>query len=256
MSLVTKTVNSKFLNKQMNLSAFVPSGYENTALPVLYFLHGRSGNEKILELLGMDKTAQEMINLGEIKPVIIVCPNMDNSRGINSAEEYTEIQGKYGIVNKGKYEDYLIDEIMPFIDSSFNTLKTRENRFIGGVSSGGYNALHIAFRHKDLFSKVGGHMPAIDLCYEDEDECYFADRQMWEKYDPITIARQTDLGDLQVYLDDGKDDEGQFYRACEKLFKTLKEKNVKAENHLFSGHHNGEYVVSNMKEYLRFYAST
>lgn len=96
-------------------------------------------------------------------------------------------------------------------------------------------------------------MPAIDLAYEDEDECYFADEAMWRKYDPITIAETIGFDDLKVFLDDGKDDEGQFYRGCEKLFRVLKQKNVDVQNHLFEGHHTGEYIVSHLESYLRFY---
>ncbi len=56
-----------------------------------------------------------------------------------------------------------------------------------------------------------------------------------------------------MFLDDGKDDEGQFCRGCEKLYLVLKQRNVDVQNHLFEGRHDGEYIVSNMKTYLRFY---
>jgi S-formylglutathione hydrolase FrmB len=87
-----------------------------------------------------------MIEAGEMQPLIVVCPNLDNN--------------------------------------TFHTIRDRSARYIGGISSGGYTALSIGLRHQELFSKIGGHMLAIDLSYADEDE-------------------------------------GQFYRACEKLFQGL-----------------------------------
>ena len=42
MSLSIMTINSVVLEKDMNIAVYCPNGYENTALPVLYFLHGRS----------------------------------------------------------------------------------------------------------------------------------------------------------------------------------------------------------------------
>ena len=72
------------------------------------------------------------------------------------------------------YEDYFINEVIPTIDNKFKTLKNRNSRFVGGASVGGYIALHNAFRHPDLFSKVGGHMPAIELQLEKEDKAYFS----------------------------------------------------------------------------------
>ena len=253
MGLITEKVESRFLGKMMNLSVYCPDGYEKTALPVLFFLHGRTGDERMLQQLGMDAAADALIKAGEIKPLRIVCPNLDNSRGINSAEHYRELRGKHGVVHKGRYEDYLLDELIPFVESTFPAIMDRSARYIGGISSGGYTALSIGLRHPERFSKVGGHMPAVDLSYAEEDECYFENEAMWLQYDPIAIAAHSAFKNLHVFLDDGKDDEGQFYRACEKLFWILQRNGADVQYHLFEGHHNEEYVLSNLDSYLRFY---
>ena len=253
MSLITEDFYSRILKKEMKLAIYSPDSFGNIALPVLYFLHGRTGNETLLQRLEIDKTADILIEKDEMKPLIIVCPNLDNSRGINSSETYQEVDGKYGVVHKGRYEDYLLNEIIPFIDSKFQTIRDRSARYIGGISSGGYAAVSIGLRHQELFSKIGGHMPAIDLSYEDEDECYFADEMMWLKNDPITIAGQSVFADLKVFLDDGREDEGRFYLACEKLSRLLHQHGAIVQNHLLEGHHSGEYIRSNLESYLRFY---
>lgn len=91
----------------------------------------------------MDAAADALIKAGEISPLRIVCPNLDNSRGINSAAQYRECRGKYGIVYKGRYEDYLLDELIPFVESTFPAIMDRSARYIGGISYGGYTALSI-----------------------------------------------------------------------------------------------------------------
>lgn len=214
MIIETKAINSKVLERNMNISVYIPKGYENINLPTLYFLHGRGGNENILKELEMDKVADKLIENHVINPLIIVCPYIANSRGINSSETYEEVQGKYGVVHKGLFEDYIVKEVISFIDNSYKTIKNKNSRYIGGISAGGYVALHIGFNHQDIFSKIGAHMPAIDLNYEDEDECYI---------------------------------------ACEKLYEILKSKNVNVENHIFKGHHNAEYIISNLEKYFKFY---
>lgn len=243
-------INSRILNKEMSFSVCEASGCEDKPLPTIFFLHGRSGDEQLAQQLGMDKLLTEMSSRGEIRPLRLICPCLDNSRGINSAEAYSLVEGKFSPVHKGRYEDYLIKELIPYIDEHYPV----KERMIGGISAGGYTALSLAMRHPTLFSRVGGHMPAIDLCYEDEEECYFADREMWLAYDPIGLAGRTELSGLRFYLDDGLHDEGGFFRSCEKLRCILDEKGIPCELHLRDGHHSGGYVMEHLSEYLRFYA--
>lgn len=250
-------IQSKCLNKEMNSLVYLPCGYdEGESFPTLYFLHGRSGDENILTGIDMHIAADRLIEAKEIAPMIIVCPNIDNSRGVNSSPDYREVKDPFGrIINIGLYEDYLIKEVVPEIDKRFKTIQNRNGRFIGGVSAGGYTALHQAFRHPDMFSIVGGHMPAIELQLEEEDKAYFQNCGDWEKYDPIKIAREMKCTDFNVYLDAGNQDEGGFYQGCSILNKILKEKGIESQNHIFEGHHSVEYIKSNTEKYLRFYGS-
>ena len=247
---------SDALAKDTQMTVFLPEGYNHMdSLPVLYFLHGRSGNENIMYELEINTVADQMIRAETIQPIIIVCPNIGNSRGINSSPVCKEVPDKHNrIINIGMYEDYLIKDIIQFIDKTYHTINTKQGRYIGGASAGGYAALHSAFRHPRLFSKAGGHMPALELELADEDRPYFTDENMWGKYDPISIARSNELSsDLEVYLDAGDKDEGQFYQGCALLYDVLKQKGVTVQNHVFPGHHNEAYIKSNMEKYLAFY---
>ncbi|MCB2361644.1 alpha/beta hydrolase [Clostridium estertheticum] len=249
---------SDVLDKEMSMSVYLPELYNNsTPLPVLYFLHGRSGNENIMFEMDINTKADRMIKDGEIKPLIIVCPRIENSRGVNSSlicKEAPNPLDNNRIINLGMYEDYFIKEIVPLTDKTFNTIKDRNGRYIGGASAGGYAALHNTFRHQHMFSKVGGHMPALELKLEEEDKPYFKDMGVWEKYDPIYIARKNNISfDIDVYLDAGDKDEGRFYEGCSTLHKILKEKGINSQNHVFLGNHSAEYIQSNIEKYLKFY---
>ncbi|NFO04167.1 esterase family protein [Clostridium botulinum] len=249
---------SDALGKESSMLVYLPESYSSvTPLPVLYFLHGRSENENVIFELDIKTKADRMIKDGEIKPIIIVCPRIENSRGVNSSLIYEEISD-YGnnnrIINLGMYEDYFIKEIVLLIDKTFNTIKDRKGRYIGGASAGGYAALHNTFRHQNMFSKVGGHMPTLELELEDEDKTYYKDMGVWEKYDPIFIARNNNISlDINVYLDAGDEDEGKFYEGCSILYEILKEKGIKSQNNVFHGNHNVEYIKSNIEKYLKFY---
>lgn len=249
---------SNILRKEMQVCVYLPKNYEiSPPLPVLYFLHGRSGNENIMFEVDIQPKADLLIHNRNIEPLIIVCPRIENSRGINSSFNSQDIPDSIyneRIINLGMYEDYFIHEIIPFIDNTFNTIRDRKSRFVGGASAGGYAALHNAFRHQDLFSKVGGHMPSLELTLEKEDMPYFQDMDTWEKYDPISIARNNKIIlDLEVYLDAGDKDEGEFYKGCSILQDILKKRAINSQNHVFPGHHSIEYIKSNIEKYLEFY---
>lgn len=258
-----KNINfhSDILDKDMGINVYLPKEYKEdmNPLPVLYFLHGRSGNENIIFDLKLREIVDKLIEKGKIKPLIIVCPRIENSRGINSSVICKTVlsSGDSGfIINVGMYEDYFIKEVIPLVDNMFNTIKTRYGRYIGGISSGGYAALHNAFRHQEMFCKVGGHMPAIELTLEKEDTPYFKDISVWEKYNPITIAKNSEISkDLKVYLDAGNQDEDHFYEGCKILQELLIKRHINSQNHIYEGHHNGAYIMSNLEKYFEFYNS-
>ncbi len=243
----------------MAITVYLPKDYDEChLLPVLYFLHGRSGSENIIFELDILGTTDLLIQKKIIKPLIIICPRLENSRGLNSSIITKEIISSNlngQMINLGRYEDYFIEEIVPFIDKNYKIIANKTGRFIGGASAGGYAALNYSLRYSNLFSKIGGHMPVLELQLDQEDIPYFNTIDVWKKNNPLYIAKESVIPfDLQIYLDAGKD-EGEFYNGCLELFKILRNKDINVQNHIFEGHHNIEYIKSNLKNYLIFYAA-
>ena len=97
-------------------------------------------------------------------------------------------------------------------------------------------------------------MPALELELEEDDKPYYKDMDLWERYDPIYIARNNNISsDIDVYLDAGDKDEGSFYEGCSILHKILKKEGINSQNHVFPGNHSAEYIQSNIEKYLNFY---
>ncbi len=63
----------------------------------------------------------------------------------------------------GRYEDYIIEEIVPFIDSEYNV----SSRAVWGKSSGGYGSMVLGMRHPEVFSALADHSgdSAFEYCY-------------------------------------------------------------------------------------------
>lgn len=131
---------------------YLPPGYDDgdAQYPSVYCLTGFTGRGRML----LNDTAfapnlaermDKLIAAGTINPMIAVMPDCftyyGGSQYINSTAT-------------GSYEDYLTDEIVPFVDANFRTIADRGSRAVMGKSSGGYGSLIMGLRHADLFGLI------------------------------------------------------------------------------------------------------
>src|SRR6185437_14228988 len=67
----------------------------------------------------------------------------------------------------GRYEDYVIDEIIPWVDAHYRTLATPQSRGVFGKSSGGYGSMILGMRHPETFGALACHSGDMffELCY-------------------------------------------------------------------------------------------
>jgi S-formylglutathione hydrolase FrmB len=68
----------------------------------------------------------------------------------------------------GRYQDYLCDEVVPFVDARYPTLADRRHRGIVGKSSGGYGALLASMLRPDVFGGLASHAgdALFECCYQ------------------------------------------------------------------------------------------
>src|SRR3954449_2410499 len=64
----------------------------------------------------------------------------------------------------GHYQDYLCDEVVPFIDERYPTAADRDHRGLTGKSSGGYGAMVVPMMRPDVFGALASH--AGDALFE------------------------------------------------------------------------------------------
>lgn len=250
-------LNSHTLKKPMAFSIYLPDTYPHKGLlPVLYFFHGRNGNELFLKQLDIQSKADKLIKEGLIKPMAIVCPRMDNTRGLNTSDSSGKITNEGIAIDTGRYEDYFIHEIIPYIESNFSVLSDKSTRFVGGASAGGYASVHYGLKYPELFSRIGGHMPAIEKRLELDDLLYYGTEEDFILNDPLRFKSFINLHKEQSwYLDAGDCDEGGFNESVCILSQLLSSHGICCESHIFKGHHNKEYIDSNLAKYLIFYGS-
>lgn len=150
-----------------DLYVYLPPGYEETKrYPSVFVLSGFTGRGRMQlndSAFSPNFAARmdSLINSGVIRPMIAVLPDcftrFGGSQYVNSTAT-------------GNYEDYLTNELVPFVDEHVATIQDRDARGVMGKSSGGYGALVMAMRHSDIFGLVCS--TAGDAYFE---HCYLAD---------------------------------------------------------------------------------
>lgn len=249
-------VPSSALKRSMTAAVYLPPGYNPAArYPVLYLFYGYGGNQDSYfgGGLAINRTADRLIGARTIEPLIIVAPDYANSFGVNSTMEQAANSAGGSI---GMYEDYLIGELVPFIDRHFGADTRRERRYLGGVSMGGFAALHLGLRHTAMFSKVGGHSAAL-WDYSPSDQ--FLGQRDWlyptpllrAQRDPLLLAATADLRGMRFYLDVGNSDG--LRAQDEAMYRVLQTYGAAEEFHSGGGWHDAAYWSGQLESYLLFY---
>jgi enterochelin esterase-like enzyme len=147
---------SQSLGFNRNVDVYLPDGYnpdEDVVYPTVYFLHGAGGNNNSYpEIID---TLDALIAAGRIQPVIVVKP--DGHIGPFAGSMYTnsELYGNFG--------DYIIYDLIDFIESSFSVYTDRHYRGIMGHSMGGIGCMKIALAHPELYHAVAALSGSQDL---------------------------------------------------------------------------------------------
>ena len=165
----TVEYDSKTVGARRKMKVYTPPGYSTTArYPVLYLLHGIGGDENewtkggeadaILDNLHADK---------KVVPMIVVMPNGRAAKDDRPGGDFRKQFPAFAA-----FEQDLLDDIIPYVESHYSVKADRENRALAGLSMGGGQSLNFGLKHLDTFASVGGFSsapntrPAADLVAE------------------------------------------------------------------------------------------
>lgn len=122
-------------------------------LPVIYVIQGFTGqldmvpNRPAFEPTSIERY-DEMLASDDCPDAIVVFVDCWTSYG---GSQFLDSIGT------GRYQSYLCDEVVPFIDERYPTATDREHRGIAGKSSGGYGAMVVPMMRPDVFSALATH---------------------------------------------------------------------------------------------------
>lgn len=180
--ITTASFDSTLMSGDVRYRIYLPPcyGQTNVRYPYVIMMHGfdvpGGMDDSMWDEIGLDEAADQGYIDGTLPPMVIVLPNGNDAR-----HDY----------DPGPYPQVIVDELIPYVESTYCLWGTPETRGIGGVSRGGYWAYATAFLNPQLFSRVGGH------------SAFFYDGDFPQANPSALIVSAPGIDQLDMYLDHG-----------------------------------------------------
>jgi|WetSurSiteA1Bulk_404760.scaffolds.fasta_scaffold00469_4 enterochelin esterase-like enzyme len=168
-TLTKQWYKSEVLGITRRVYVYTPAGYENGTekYPVFYLLHGAGGDEDAWTTMG--RAVQIMDNLiaqGKATPMIVVMTNGNaNQAGAQNDIPVPPSQTRMTMADymkyAGKFEENLVRDVVPFIETRYRTLTDRDHRAIAGLSMGGGHTQTITNNNPGMFGYIGVYSMGI-----------------------------------------------------------------------------------------------
>jgi S-formylglutathione hydrolase FrmB len=234
---------SAVMQKKIKAVVIIPDIYDGIReMPVVYLLHGYSGN-----YADWIKKAPTIQQAADTYQTIIVCPD-----GAFSSWYWDS-----PVDPTMRYETYVSNELVAWVDSKYKTIKSRTGRGITGLSMGGHGALYLAFKHQDVFGTAGSMSGGVDIrpFPNNWDMAkrlgkYSEAPENWEKNTVINMLHLLTPNSLALIIDCGSEDF--FYRVNNNLHEKLLERNIPHDYISRPGGHNWPYWTNAVNYQLLF----
>ena len=252
-TLTTIAYDSALLGMKAPFNIILPAGYEQSVrrYPVLLLLHGLWGhyddwanNTNILEYAGQ-------------YPLIVVMPEGGNGWYTN------------GVAPNAKWEDYIMKEVMPYVESHYRTLQSRRMWAVAGLSMGGYGAIKLGLKYHELFSIAASMSGALAITEAPDSELgdpkgvpYISVHDAFgpqgsaaRKANALpTLLESSGVDAPFLYLDCGTEDYQYLYEASRKFSELLQQKKVPHEYRERPGIHDWDEWDHQIQGVLRLIA--
>jgi len=153
---------SPTLGMQRRMIVYTPPDYEKSGgkYPVLYLLHGGGGDEEAWISRGKaNYILDNLIADSKAKPMIIVITNGVASVPAAPGERPLKMTGTNVsspmAMTSGLFEESLVKDVIPFIESNYRVQADPDHRAIAGLSMGGYQTQKITNANPGKFMYIG-----------------------------------------------------------------------------------------------------
>jgi putative tributyrin esterase len=255
MQLYSENFQSAALNARRVYRLLLPEPRPVGRLPLLILLHGVHGSE--IDWTEQGHVLQSMKALMEenqIEPMAILMPS-DGLTAIGTGYLNWDAGSPH------RYEDYLLNDIIPHVEQKWNVGGTKELRAISGLSMGGYASIRLAVTHPDWFassSSLSGFFNVQELAeligVEDYDLIFQTNEKRMAEVSPLTMAIPFSNESPKIYFDCGVDDPYiHMNRGLHKRLEAIGAVHAYAEH---PGAHTWDYWRKHIQSHLIFHSHT
>jgi S-formylglutathione hydrolase FrmB len=252
---------------------YVPKGHEagsDRRYPLVVWLHGFGGFAEF-QNRGAAEKLDAMRGEGAI-PEIVVATFVAPGRGRRARSTYLDGE------RVGDVETAICKDLIVWLDENQPVLADRQHRAIMGISIGGFGALKIAMKHKDVFGVVAAHSAAVfpddpaqlPERYQRQLDMMMRrgglgevfgdpiDKVKWAAEMPMGLVRNADekaFANLAIYFDAGTEDRYGFADLNVALHELLDERKVAHTFRLVEGGGHAwssDSMLPNLEQSLRF----
>jgi putative tributyrin esterase len=145
------SVPSASLRREQVATILLPASYRTSQqrYPVMYLLHGGGQDHTAFAARGWFRALSS-------RDMIVVTPSVGDSWYVNSVADAN-----------AKYEDFVVKDLIEYVDGRYRTVASRDGRAIAGVSMGAWGAMMLGLKHHQLFGAVGALSAPFGISRQD-----------------------------------------------------------------------------------------
>jgi S-formylglutathione hydrolase FrmB len=192
-------VYSSALCECRDLYVYLPPGYDpKGSYPLVIWLHSYTTDEREFAE-HVAPVIDRAIVAGELPPVVVAAP--DGS--LHGDHHFVALGSWFVNSPRGRFEDYIVDDVLGFMEKNYAVCRDRSGRALAGFSMGGHAAFNLGMKHRDTFKVVAGISPALNLRYSGCDCRYLTDFDpscdyVRDDYNPHEVVGRFYCGTVKV----------------------------------------------------------
>jgi len=255
---------SPAMSKEMAYSVYTPPNWtKQENLPLLVLLHGARDDQSTFDRYRVGEVLDKQIAEGLLPRLVIVNPD----GGMGFWENWYD--------GSRSYRDWVVKDLMPVVQSDYNTKACPDHCYVSGLSMGGHGAIRFAYYEPEMFSSVASISAPILNREEAKKKgslklafmkLFIPFKKIWGSFDGghqpkdlnpyISWVEKEDMQHIKLMLAWGDQESDDIIGTNTRFSTHLKNNNRDHETLVYPGGHKWVYWKDIIAESIRFHTQS